>query len=134
MKKTIIVIIISLMIVIIVSGCTKKQKSVDTPIRYLDIEHIKLDNLYQYEKKDVYFYREECSYCKKIKNDILNYAKNNNIVFFVDIPSNREILSEMYNTEFLGVPAILVFEDNIIIDSYYGYSMVLEYINQDERG
>jgi len=133
------------------SSCKNETEETRT---YSDYAIYKFDNLYEmYSKNDskygVYFYFEECKYCKGIMSDIFNYLdKEEKTPFYLfDIKrkstpegtayrdsfkdklsdDRNAMIEEMKNTSssvqdtyFFGTPSLYIIENGILTDCLVG--------------
>lgn len=102
-KKFLKVIIVSLVLIVIAFGAYFKLSS-DNP--YNDYKNIGITELLEQKEQDyyVYFYMKDCYYCNLIKEDIFNFANNNDNIYFIDLTkvnSNERLVYdwEKFNTE-----------------------------------
>ncbi|PAT01545.1 hypothetical protein CI105_06580 [Candidatus Izimaplasma bacterium ZiA1] len=124
MRKTIIVLLISLLFVL--SGC-KKEKEYE----YDDFSDHYLDS-YQsvYEIKGtyvLYYFFEYCQDCNSIKQTILPFLDTYEELPFYLLSSTLATDENVYS-DFFVTPTVYIFEDGVIIEKYFGTPGVKEFI------
>lgn len=103
MNKKIVKILIACGCLIVVIGAIYYKVSSDNP--YNQFNNITAKEALSEDQKDyyVYYYMKDCYYCNLIKDEVFEYANNNDNIYFVDLKkynSDRESYDwETFNTE-----------------------------------
>ena len=138
-----IILLFGLCILTTCSNQTVIIDDVQERYEYSDIENYRIQKEEIFSIKldiySIYIYREDCSYCEKIKNDVIKYVQKNNDVFVID-NSISEIPITSRQNEIIGIdhisslyiygtPIMLIIKDKKISNVYLGVQEILTYIN-----
>ena len=138
-----IILLFGLCILTTCSNQTVIIDDVQERYEYSDIENYMIQKEEIFSIKldiySIYIYREDCSYCEKIKNDVIKYVQKNNDVFVIDnsiseIPitsRQNEIIGidDISSLYIYGTPIMLIIKDKKISNVYLGVQEILTYIN-----
>ena len=138
-----IILLFGLCILTTCSNRTVINDDVQEKYEYSDIENYRIQKEEIFSIKldiySIYIYREDCSYCEKIKNDVIKYVQKNNDVFVIDnsiseIPitsRQNEIIGidDISSLYIYGTPIMLIIKDKKISNVYLGVQEILTYIN-----
>ena len=101
-----IILLFGLCILTTCSNQTVIIDDVQERYEYSDIENYMIQKEEIFSIKldiySIYIYREDCSYCEKIKNDVIKYVQKNNDVFVID-NSISEIPITSRQNEIIGI-------------------------------
>lgn len=133
-KKLLKVIMVSLVLIVIAYGAYFKLSSANP---YNDHKNIGITELLEQKEHDyyVYFYMKDCYYCNFIKEDLFNFANNNDNFYFIDLTKvngNERLVYdwEKFNTE--NDIEIGISKDDKTIDYYNGENEE-KYINSNVK-
>lgn len=147
MRKPLLLILCT----IALTGCSLSQSTVEpTKINEEEIptEHdysevaskqILWNNIFSVGLDDyfVYFYSANCSHCLEIKNEVIEYALNNNNFFFVKSTNKDVVTKDTKNTigvsfvgdfSIIGYPSLAKIKDGKVVKNIGGKSQILSAI------
>ena len=104
---------------------------------------------YIFDKEDmeylVYFYSEECGYCRSIKDEVLEYyASTTYKMYFLDLLDNEDVvikhgggtpvgLNSIEDLFILGTPSLMKIEDKTVSEYYAGVQAIHDFISSVEE-
>lgn len=131
-------IIFALLLLFTLTACTEliiEEEDDDLEIiyEYSDFESISISTHYEAEGKSndkyiVYYYGKYCSYCNKVKQDILAFANDFDDLDFYIFETSGAVDYSIYE-EYIGTPSVFVISGGIIIEEYIGSDKVIDFIN-----
>jgi thioredoxin-related protein len=123
---------ISLLIVVVLSVVLLSACDSNLELDYSDFQDHIVDS-YDYvesipnERYVIYYYGANCGHCATVKQDVLNFFYNFDLMPFYIIETGNTIDVSTLE-EFQGTPTLFVMANGEIIDSYVGYIEVLEFV------
>ena len=103
-------------------------------------KEIKWDQLFLIEESQylVYFYSPSCSHCREIKNQIIDYALDNDNFYFIKYSDEVVVSPEIKSTigatsiddvSILGTPSLIEILDGVLIYNLAGTKEILNFLN-----
>jgi len=117
---------------------------VNVQYKYSDFENINSFYAIQTQEEDeylVYYYSESCGYCNEIKEDVLNFAHENNAgikMYLLDAAtatgSTLVITDPTSGATMDGTPSLIIVKNGVIVQMSPGYINVLQIIDEINSG
>lgn len=120
--------IVLLFTIFFIASCEKESTLLD----YSDFSSQQITSFYEAEHMNnnryiVYYYSENCSHCKEVKEEILTLFNHYTALDFylVDVAKANDSSTV---PEFLGTPTVFVFSEGKVVESYIGLDKVRLFI------
>lgn len=115
------------------------------PLKYDDFLDVTIETMPEITQQEeesylVYYYGEDCGWCKTIKDDVLSFANENNggvKVYLIESAEDKDptiIVDPTTNAPMTGTPTMVTVKNGVVVDLNIGPDLIIDLIKQVNEG